>query len=193
MENLMKMFKANCDFLRSNDITGRTQRRELNKMLKDNSVVRLKRGLYRLSESDHADTFVELSNILPDGVFCMFSAWFHYNLTTTVPYENHIAIKQKRKVRLPDYPPIRLYYYNDEYYHLGIRQILIDNQQVNIYDLERSVCDAVRFRNKAGLEIALEVVKNYVKRKDRNLDKLMKYAVRLRIEKIMQNMIMPML
>jgi predicted CopG family antitoxin len=50
-------------------------------------------------------------------------------------------------------------------------------------------CDAVRYRNKIGTEILNEVLRNYLKRKDRNLDKLMKYAVQLRISKTMQNYI----
>jgi len=114
-------------------------------------------------------------------------------LTTTIPHENHIAITQNKKVLLPDYPPIKLYYLSDGFYQLGITQISIGNQNVKIYDLEKSVCDAVRFRNKVGLDIAIEVLKNYVNRKDRNFDKLAKYARPIRIEKIMQNMIMPML
>jgi len=67
------------------------------------------------------------------------------------------------------------------------------NHSIKIYDLEKSVCDAVRFRNRIGLDITIEVVKNYVGRKDRDLNKLINYARQLRIESIMQNMIMPML
>jgi hypothetical protein len=83
---------------------------------------------------------------------------------------------------------------SENYYQLGITEIIIENQPVKIYDLEKSVCDAVRFRNKIGMDIAIEVVKNYVKRKnERNFDKLTKYARQLRIENIIQSIIMPML
>ena len=123
----------------------------------------------------------------------MFSAWFYYDLTTTIPHENHIAITQNKKVLLPDYPPIKLYYLSERFYQLGITQICIGNQPVKMYDLEKSVCDAVRFRNKVGIDITIEVVKNYVRRNDRNFVKLATYTRLLRIEKIMQNMIMPML
>jgi len=165
----------------------------LHKMLINNSVSRVKRGLYRLNDFDQDTSFIEVSHIVPCGVFCMFSAWFYYGLTTTIPHENHIAITQNKKMLLPDYPPIKLYYLSEGFHQLGITQICIGNQNVKIYDLEKSVCDAVRFRNKVGLDIAIEVLKNYVNRKDRNFDKLAKYARPLRIEKIMQNMIMPML
>jgi predicted transcriptional regulator of viral defense system len=123
----------------------------------------------------------------------MFSTWFYYNLTTTIPHQSHIAVTQKKKITLPNYPPIKLYYWSDKYYQLGIDEIKIDNLQVKIYNLEKSVCDAVRFRNKVGIDITIEVLKNYVKRKDINLTTLSKYAKQLRIEKIMQTMIMPLL
>jgi predicted transcriptional regulator of viral defense system len=194
MENLIEKFNANGGFLKSKEITGRTQWRELKKMLDHNVVKKIKRGVYGLNDFEQDTAFIEVINIVPEGVFCMFSAWFYYNLTTTIPYENHIAIPQKKKVLLPNYPPIKLYYWSDNYYELGITEILIEKQPVKIYDLEKSVCDAVRFRNKIGMDIAIEIVRNYVKkRKERNFDKLTKYARQLRIEKIMQNIIMPML
>jgi len=193
MDKLIEIFQANSGFLKSKEITGGSQWRALNKMLNNNSVTKIKRGLYRLNHFEHDNPFVEVSNTIPCGVFCMFSAWFYYGLTTTVPHENHVAIMQNKKVRLPDYPPIKLYYLSDRFYQLGIMQIEIGNQPIKIYDLEKSVCDAVRFRNRIGLDIAFEVVKNYIKRKDRDFSKLTNYARLLRIEKIMQNMMMPML
>jgi len=193
IENMIDLFRANLGFLKSKDIENRAQWRTLHQMLNDNSVSKIKRGLYRLNDFAQDTSFVEVSNIVPSGVFCMFSAWFYYDLTTTIPHENHIAVTQNKKVWLPDYPPIRLYYLSDAFYQLGITQISIAHQPVKMYDLEKSVCDAVRFRNKVGLDITFEVVKNYVKRKDRNFTKLSNYARLLRIEKIMQNMIMPLL
>ena len=192
MESLTSLFRENFGFLKSKEIES-SQQRELNKMLENNSVSRVKRGLYRLNDFDRDTSLVEVLKIVPSGVFCMFSAWFHYELTTTIPYENHIAVTQKKKVCLPDFPPIKLYYLSEKFYQLGIIHININNQPVKIYDLEKSVCDAVRFRNKVGMDIAIEVVKNYVRRKDSNFDKLIKYARQLRIENIMQNLIMPML
>ena len=193
MGNLVDIFNANSGFLKSKDITNRTQWRALNKMLSNNSVSKIKRGLYRLNDFEQDISFVEISNIVPCGVFCMFSAWFYYNLTTTIPYENHIAVTQNKKVRLPNYPPIKLYYFSDKFYQLGITKIIIDNQPVKVYDIEKSVCDAVRFRNKVGMDITIEILQNYVKRQDRKLNKLGEYAQQLGIENIVRNMIMILL
>ncbi|MCL2726952.1 MAG: hypothetical protein FWD56_01050 [Bacteroidales bacterium] len=193
MENTIEIFRTNSGFLKSKEILGRTQRRTLNKMLNENLVSKVKRGLYRMNDYEHDTSFVEVSHIVPCGVVCMFSAWFYYGLTTTIPAENHVAVMQSKKVRLPDYPPIKLYYLSDKFYQLGITNIIIDNQHVKMYDLEKSVCDAVRFRNKVGLDTTYEVVKNYVRRRDRDLSKLTNYARLMRVEKTMQSIIMPML
>ena len=52
----------------------------------------------------------------------------------------------------------------------------IDGYVVKIDDLEKSVCDAIKYRAKIGLDVATEILKNYLKRKDRNLSKLVRYA-----------------
>ena len=55
-----------------------------------------------------------------------------------------------------------------------------------IYDVEKTVCDMIFYRNKLGFEPAIEVLKNYVKRSDRNINKLMEYAKKLRCAKLLR-------
>jgi hypothetical protein len=74
-----------------------------------------------------------------------------------------------------------LYYWSEGQYLLGINEV----DHIKIYDIEKSVCDAVKFRNKVGEEIMYEVLKNYMNLKTRNLEKLMSYAQMMRLEKIM--------
>jgi len=187
--DIKDIFKKNNGFLKSKDLTFRNQWNHLNKMIDSGDAVRLKRGLYCIQQKTITGQNREVAMVVPWGVFCLFTAWQHYDLTTNNPYEYHVAIRREEKIVLPEYPPIKIYRWSDKFYNLGI----IENEQIKIYDIEKSVCDAVRFRNKVGIDIAIEVVKNYVRRKDRNLNKLGQYAQQLRIETIMQNMIMPML
>ena len=187
--DIKDIFKKNNGFLKTKDLTFRNQRNQLNRLIDNGTAIRLKRGLYCISQNTITGQNREVAMVVPSGVFCLFSAWQHYDLTTNNPYEYHVAISREEKIVLPEYPPIKIYRWSDKFYNLGIIEI----EQIKIYDIERSVCDAVRFRNKVGIDIAIEVVKKYVRRKDRNFNKLAKYAQQLRIETIMQNMIMPML
>ena len=62
-------------------------------------------------------------------------------------------------------------------------RILIEGFNVRIYDVEKCVCDAVKYRNKIGIDVCTEIIKEYLKRRDRNVSKLMKYASQLRVAK----------
>jgi len=192
-EELKQLSQSNSGFLKSKDIATRTQWRILSKMLEDKSAVKIRRGLYRLSDDALTEQDAEVAHIVPEGVMCLFSAWSHYGLTTTMPHSYYVAIEKKRKIILPDSPPIILYYWQPNQYELGISSYLSHGVAVRIYDIEKSVCDAVKFRNKVGMDITVEVVRNYVGRSDRNFDQITKYARQMRIETSMQAIIMPML
>ena len=189
----MKQFKKNHGFLRTKDLRSRNDWRNLRKLSDDNLIVKIKRGLYRLNDDTVDNQYAEVGNSIPDGVFCMFTAWQYYNLSVYNPHEFYVAIRKKQKIVLPEYPPVKLFYWIDDFYLLGITEVVVDKQKIKIYDLEKSVCDAVRFRNKIGIDMMSEIIKNYLKRKDKNLNKLAKYAKQLRIEKTTQTIITPML
>ena len=156
--------------------------------VRQGNVVRVKTGVYALPE-ELAKTMVDISKVVPSGVLCMYSAWAHYNLTTTLPPDICVAIEKNHKVRLPDYPPIALYYWTKNSYELGITEAEIDGFKIRIYDMEKSVCDAIKFRNKIGYDICAEVLKEYLRRKDRNLTRLHQYAKIMRVENTLNNLI----
>jgi predicted transcriptional regulator of viral defense system len=92
-------------------------------------------------------------------------------------------------VILPDYPPVSLYYWSQSVFELGISEREIEGYKVRVYDLEKSVCDAVKFRNKIGIDISSEILKNYLVRSDRNLTRLNEYAKKMRVANIMKGLI----
>jgi hypothetical protein len=190
--DIKPLFKQNKGYLTKRQIPDKSSYNKLLKMIEEGVVVRVKPGIYSYGDI-YSGTMVDVEKIVPNGVLCLFSTWLHYGLSTSIPHSFNIAIERGRKVRLPDYPPIQLYHWTKDYYELGITTEKIYDYTVKIYDIEKSVCDAVRFRNKVGMDIAIEVVKNYVRRKDRNFNKLAIYATQMRIELILRNMIMPML
>jgi predicted transcriptional regulator of viral defense system len=189
---LIKRFNRNKGYLRNTGSLPRDEKYELKLMLVDGKVIKVKRGLYRLAEATSAQQESEVSHIVPDGIFCMYTAWAHYELTTHIPSEYHVAILKSSRISLPDYPPIKLYYWNEPTFELGAHHIKSNGARIRMYDMERSICDAVKFRNKVGNEILSEILKNYVKKKDKNIDRLMKYAVKLRISKTL-NQFLPII
>ena len=191
--DIVKISETGDEFLNTCAFTKRNQWYQLKRMIEQGVVTKVKRGVYYVNSGKMIDQSVEVAKVVSSGVFCLFTAWQHYDLTTQNSADFHIALLNNMKIKIPDKLPVKLYYWSEKYYGLGIVEIEKEGQRIKMYDLEKSVCDAARFRNKVGMDVAIEVVRNYVKRKDRNFDKLTKYARQLRIETVVQNLIMPML
>lgn len=152
----------------------------INKEIKSGNVIRIKNGVYMLPE-ELASTMIDVARIVPGGVVCLYSAWDYYRLTTQIPDGFYIAIEKHRKVVVPDIMGIILCYWQEKYCTMGVVETEIANHKVKIFCIEKSVCDAIKFRNKIGTEVAIEILKNYLKRKERNISLLMDFAKQMRI------------
>lgn len=189
-ETLLKKFKDNQGWLYSKDFGYQpTVYKLIDEMIENKQIEKVKSGLFRHIEFSQFNEWEEMNRYYPDAVLCLFSAWHHYGLSTTVPYQYHLAFPHKANPSKIDYPPIKFYYWSEEQFQLGISQ----KNNFRIYDIEKSVCDAVKFRNKVGEEITYEVLKNYMQSKSRNIEKLMRYAKKMRLEKIINPMLKPLL
>ncbi len=124
---------------------------------------------------------------VPNGVVCLLSAAVYYNLTTYIPSAVDVAIKRKAKVStLPDWPEVKLYYYTDERFELGATVVADGKNSFRIYDIEKTVVDIVFYREKVGIEETKEILVNYLRRKDRNLNRLIRYAELMKCDDVMK-------
>lgn len=120
-------------------------------------------------------------------MICLLSALSYYELTTYNPWEYQIAIhRSSKKPKLPDYPPIKIFYLADAQYNIGIDEVDINGSVVRIYDREKTICDMVRYREKLGMDLMKEGLRNYLKSSNKNITKLVSYADRLRIQTVLQ-------
>jgi len=87
-----------------------------------------------------------------------------------------LRLSIRKKLKSPITPPVIFYYWRSQPLNLGITEIEEEGYKIRIYDLEKSVCDAIRFRNKVGIDTVSEILKNYLKRQDKDLDKMIRYA-----------------
>ena len=185
---IIQFFNRQHGFAKTNDLlkAGITFY-QLKKMLDEGYVRQIKRGLYRLEKPGFDDEILEVSKMVPQGVFCLFSAWAYHGLSDIVPAAYHLAVEKSVKIKLPDYPPIKMYYWGRPYFEIGIIEIMANGVPMKMYSMEKSVCDAVRFRNKIGKDTEKEVLKNYLQLKNRNINELLRYAKLLRVEKVLKN------
>ena len=155
------------------------------KSAKEGYIVRVRRGIYATMDQ-LADTMIDIDAVVPNGILCLFSAWNIHKLTTSLPQAFHVAIKRGRKINLPSFPPIEFHYITESLLNLGVEEQIISGYSIKVYNLERSVCDAIKYRNKIGIEICSEILNNYLILPNRNITLLMDYANKLRIAKTLK-------
>ena len=98
-----------------------------------------------------------------------------------------MAIPRKARIStLPDWPQMNVYHYTNERYELGIQKVEDGKNGFQIYDMEKTVVDIIFYREKVGIEETKEVLITYLQRKDRNLNRLLKYAELMKCDKAMR-------
>jgi predicted transcriptional regulator of viral defense system len=113
---LRKLFAKNNGYLTRKQMPDKPTYNYLLKLASEGVVERIKHGVYFYASVAKDNTMIDVEKIVPGGVLCLYSAWAYYELTVQIPQSFNIAIEKNRKVSIPDYPPITLYYWKQEYY-----------------------------------------------------------------------------
>lgn len=158
----------------------------INNLLESGTISRIKRGLYILNDAKDDENGLVIK-LLPKGVYCLQSASFMYNYITSIPLQYHIAVHSKANHNLPDYPPIKLYYWKGWQHELGIEEKIINNVKINIYDREKTVCDYLKFRNKLDFYDVKEILNAYLGDTNKDVVKLKEYSKQLRIHTVVDH------
>ncbi len=161
---------------------------KIGKLEKNGLLCRVNRSTYEnLSYKGDENDFFSAEAFVPNGVICLMSAARYYELTNFLPDTVDVAIERKKKVAtLPDWPEIKIFYFDPVRMDLGVTEIREGDNVFHIFDIEKTVVDIIYYRNKIGIEETSEVLKNYLKRRDRQIDRLYAYAKRLRCEKVVR-------
>lgn len=178
--DIINTLKTKGGFITSGEVSSRGDYDRLRESVADGSVLRLKKGVYA-SSGALSGIMIDVERIVSGGVLCLYSAFSYHRLSTQIPASYCVAIDAKRKVALPAYPPIDLFYWKKENLGFGIAKEYISGYEVRITDLERTVCDAVKYRNKIGLDVCGEILDSFLRRSDRNISLLYDYARKLRV------------
>ncbi len=189
-DELKKIFQINRWYLsRDQIIKLGISRNSLKKLVQNQKILRITPSLYRWKEVDLGgyDDLVDISQIEPKGVFCLYTAMDFYHLSTFVSSKYHLAISRTKWIPkgLEQYP-IVVKKWKDKYYDLGIDLIKVGDRSIRIYNLEKSVCDCLRYRKELGLNTLKEVLTTYIQEKSRNMGKLSQYAETLGVSKILK-------
>lgn len=179
--------EENNSYITSADVKvqGRTAYYKMLEKVHRGELVLVRRGVYTSIEQLSC-SMIDIGAIVPEGIICLWSAWSIYQLTTSMPQAYHVAIKRGRKIVTPSFPKIEIHHYTESILEVGATDTVIDGFKIRIYDIERCVCDAVKFRNKIGMDVCSEILNNYLSRANRNISKLMDYARILHVSNVLE-------
>ena len=157
-------------------------------MLEAGLIEQLTRGLYRLTDLPPLGNpdIVSVSLKVPSSVICLISALSYHEITTQIPHEIYVALQRGTEPPRLGHPPIRIFWFSGQAFTLGIQTHKIDGLPVHIYSPEKTIVDCFKYRNKIGLETAIEALKLYRGKKRFKADDLTNLARACRVDKIMR-------
>jgi len=175
--------------IRPRDLTERgMSRASLQRLVEKGLIRKTGRGLYELADLEPTEhhTLAEAAKRVPRGVICLLSALEFHGLTTQLPPEVWMAIDRKARAPRVDYPPIRVVRFSGAALSEGLDERRIEGVPVRIYGPAKTVADCFKYRNKIGLDVALEGLRECWRRKRATMDELWRLAGVCRVANVMR-------
>jgi predicted transcriptional regulator of viral defense system len=162
--------------------------RTLYEMLNAGVLERLNRGLYRLADLPPLGNpdLVSVSLKVPHGVICLISALHYHDITTQIPHEIYLALERGTEPPRLDHPPIRIFWFTGRAFAEGVEMHKIDGIPTHIYSPEKTVVDCFKYRNKIGLDVAIEALRECWRNRRCTMDQLWYYAKICRVTNVMR-------
>ena len=160
----------------------------LTRLIEGGLLERVSRGLYRLPShpgSEH-EGLATIAAKVPQAVFCLLTALQFHELTTQLPRQVWIAMPRGSHVPRLDYPPIKMVQMTGAVYTAGIEEHLRDGVTLRVYSAAKTVADCFKHRNKIGLDVALEALKDVRAKRKASADDLWRYAKVCRVANVMR-------
>jgi predicted transcriptional regulator of viral defense system len=175
--------------LRAGDISGTSNPRvALSRLVASGRLEKVSRGLYALPDRDRSSKhqYAEVAARYPQGVLCLLSALRFHELTTQNPHGIWLAITNKAKTPALDYPPLRIVRFSGLALTEGVEKHKVDGVQIRVYSVAKTVADCFKFRNKIGLDVALEALRECRREKRATNDQIWRYAQLCRVANVMR-------
>ena len=187
-QRVLQLVRKN-GWLRASDLADAgVPRAVLTRMAASGQLERAARGLYRLPDSGSSEHegLVTVASKVPQAVFCLLSALQFHGLTTQLPWQVWIAMPRGSHVPRLEYPPIRMVQFTGEAYTQGIETHERDGVKLHVYSVAKTVADCFKHRNKIGMDVALEALKDARAQGRASFDDLWRCAKVCRVSNVMR-------
>ncbi|QOR35547.1 Abortive infection protein AbiEi [Clostridium sp. 'deep sea'] len=189
--DIKEMFYGNHGYLQIKDLRAKGLKLTDIRFLQEQGVImRVEQGLYKWIGVNKYSFISDVVNAVPNGVFCLVSALYFHGLVDKIPSICYIAIPNGLNgVSLPVYPKIQLISMKENHFQYGITTININNQKIRIYDIEKTLCDCLRYRSKIGLDVVKSAFVTYKNNFEVNEKKIWQYGTSMRMKLILNRYI----
>jgi len=160
----------------------------LTRLVREGTVERISRGQYRLSDlplTEH-HTLAVVARSVPECVVCLLSALSFHDVTTQLPHEVWIAIHRRARQPSLRYPPLRVVRFSGKAFAEGIETHRVEGQRVRVYSVAKTLADLFKYRNKVGLDVALEALREAWRERRFTMDEMDRFARVCRVERVMK-------
>jgi predicted transcriptional regulator of viral defense system len=163
-------------------------RAQLSRLVAAGDLQRLARGVYALPDyrgTEHS-ALLTLAKRAPQAVFCLLTALRLHGLTTQAPFEAWIAIGNKDHAPRLDYPPLRVVRFSAPSLAYDVQAMQVDGGTLRVTSVAKTVADCFKFRNKIGLDVALEALREARRSRKAGADELWRCARVDRVANVMR-------
>jgi predicted transcriptional regulator of viral defense system len=175
--------------VRARDLaTHQIPRATLSRLVASGQLVQISRGLYGLPKHSRSEQhqLAEIAARSPRVVFCLLTALQFHELTTQSPHEIWLAISNKAHPPKLHYPPLRVVRFSGQALTTGVGTHVVDGITIRMYSVAKTVADCFKYRNKIGLDVALEALRECRREKRATNDELWRYAKICRVANVMR-------
>ncbi|OGB29193.1 MAG: hypothetical protein A3F78_01035 [Burkholderiales bacterium RIFCSPLOWO2_12_FULL_61_40] len=160
----------------------------LSRLTASGQLERVGRGVYRLPDTQGTEheSLATVAVKVPQAVFCLLTALQIHELTTQLPRQVWIAMPQGSHVPKMDYPPVKMVQFSGEAYAQGIEVVHADQVALRVYGVAKTVADCFKHRNKVGLDVAMEALKEALAANKASANELWRFAKICRVANVMR-------
>lgn len=163
-------------------------RQVLTRLVASRQLERVVRGVYRLPEQSFTEhhSLVLACAAVPQGTVCLLSALQFHGIGTQLPSEVWIAIDRRARRPALKYPPLRIVRYTGAALTEGAKSHRIEGRMVSVYCVAKTLADCFKYRNKIGIDVALEALREAWRDHRFGMDELDRYAHICRVQRVMR-------
>jgi predicted transcriptional regulator of viral defense system len=160
----------------------------LTRLTASGQLERVGRGVYRLSDAQGAEheSLATIAVKVPQAVFCLLTALQIHELTTQLPRQVWIAMPQGSHTPKMDYPPVKMVQFSGEAYAQGIEVVRVEQIELRVYGVAKTIADCFKHRSKVGLDVAIEALREALAANKTNANDLWRFAKICRVANVMR-------